>query len=165
MRLVLGIVEFRSAPEGVDATGGRRRSRELGQLVTIVRRGLLVAFPDQWCRKTVVGLVSVVKVAEAYARHGDELGRLSRAIALAAGRTELADGCGDSDSECVKRWSEPMGHRAAMRGRRSRVVEARAWAWAWATAEVREAVVLGETAEKDESERATTAIIKAKRET
>ena len=88
-------------------------------MLAIVRGGLLVAFPDQGCRKTVVGLVSVVKVAEAYARHGDERGRLSRAIKQVAGQSELADKCGDSDSrggECIR---EPMGYRAAMRGRRS----------------------------------------------
>ena len=119
MRLLFWRVESRRASEGVDASGRGRGSRKIRQLLAIVRGGLLVAFPDQGCRKTVVGLVSVVKVAEAYSRHGDERGGLSRAIRRVAGQIKLADGCGDSDSrggECVR---GPMGHRAAMRGRRS----------------------------------------------
>ena len=118
MRLLSRRVESRRAPEGIDASGRRRGSRKIRQLLAIVRGGLLVAFPNQGCRKTVVGLVSVVKVAEAYSRHGDEREGLSRAIRQVAGQSELADGRGDSDSrigECVR---GPMGHRAAMRGRR-----------------------------------------------
>ena len=118
VRLLFRRVESRRAPESVDAPGGGRGSRKIRQLLAIVRGGLLVAFPDQGCRETVVGLVSVVKVAEAYSRHGDERGGLSRAIRQVAGQSKLADGCGDGDSrggECVR---GPMGHRAAMRGRR-----------------------------------------------
>lgn len=119
MRLLFRRVESRRAPESVDAPGGRRGSRKIRQLLAIVRGGLLVAFPDQGCRKTVVGLVSVVKVAEAYSRHGDERGGLSRAMRRVAGQSKLADGCGDSDSRVCGCIRGPMGHRAAMRGRRS----------------------------------------------
>ena len=120
MRLLSRRVESRRAPEGIDASGRRRGSRKIRQLLAIVRGGLLVAFPDQGCRKTVVGLVSVVKVAEAYSRHGDERGGLSRAIEVIASQFVLTDGCGDKGSGCRSRSRVPMGHRAAMRGRRRR---------------------------------------------
>lgn len=132
-------------------------------MLAIVRGGLLVAFPDQGCRKTVVGLVSVVKVAEAYSRHGDEREGLSRAIRRVAGPSELADGCGDSDSrigECVR---GPMGHRAAMRGRRRR----RCRGGMGATAAAEECWVVwwdDETGDWCEYSSATTAIVGGQRE-
>jgi hypothetical protein len=64
--------------------------------------------------------VVLVKVAEAYARHCDELGGLSRAIEVIASQFVLTDGCGDKGSGCRSRSRVPMGHRAAMRGRRRR---------------------------------------------
>lgn len=108
-----------------------------------------------------MGLVSVVKVAEAYARHGGELVGLSRAVRAVANQLVVWYGWGGSGCGCV--W-ESMGHRAAMRGRR-RVGGGRG---AWVGL-IRATAVLGlgevavsETAEGG-CERATTAIIKARR--
>lgn len=165
MRLLSRRVESRRAPEGIDASGGRGGSRKIRQLLAIVRGGLLVAFPNQGCRKAVVGLVSVVKVAEAYSRHGDERRGLSRAIRRVAGPSELADGCGDSDSrvcECVR---VSMGYRAAMRGRRS-VFGGCAWVWmvelrCWRAVVSRWSGGVSCTADGD-CERATTGMIWAR---
>lgn len=51
---------------------------------------------------------------------------VSRAVEQIASKTKLADGCGDSDSRCEQGVREPMGYRAAMRGRR-RVSRGCAW--------------------------------------
>lgn len=63
-----------------------------------------------------MGLVSVVKVAEAYVRHGGELWVMSRAIRVIARGLLVTEWSGDSGSGCRERRREPMGHCDAMRG-------------------------------------------------
>lgn len=109
--------------------------------------------------------MSVVKVAEAYARHGDEREMVSRAIQQIASKTKLADGCGDSDSRCMEGIREPMGYRAAMRGRR-RVSRGCAWVGTLRCASWAVVVSVGggdETAETGGCERATTGMINSRR--
>lgn len=106
-----------------------------------------------------MGLVSVVKIGKAYSRHGDGLGVLSRAVRPVAVEVVLSRCGGDTGRGCLVSVCEPMGHRAAMRGRRRAESRGACAGVVGAAAVVGWRGRVSGTAE-EECERVTTAIVR-----